>query len=69
MSKKKQDYRNISIEELVRLLRQNKKQLFSLRLQKALGDLKNTSLCSRVRKDVARISTVISQREKLDIEN
>lgn len=69
MSTNKQDYKKLSDQDLVALLRQNKKQLLSLRIKKVLGDLKNTSVFSNLKKDVARIKTIISQRKKLDLGN
>ncbi|MCP5369751.1 MAG: 50S ribosomal protein L29 [Rickettsiaceae bacterium] len=40
-----------------------KKELFNLRFQKTLGDLKNTSRFSEVRKNIARVNTEISARK------
>lgn len=39
-----------------------KKELFNLRFQKVLGELKNTSRFSVVKKDIARIKTEITKR-------
>jgi large subunit ribosomal protein L29 len=40
-----------------------KKELFNLRFQKVLGELKNTSRFSKVRKNIARINTQLSKRK------
>ena len=45
-------------EELVKL----KKEQFNLRFQRASGQLENTSRVREVRRDIARLKTVQSQR-------
>lgn len=42
-----------------------KKELFNLRFQQTLGELKNTSRFSLVKKNIARIKTEISKRSKV----
>jgi large subunit ribosomal protein L29 len=42
-----------------------KKELFNLRFQKTLGELKNTSRVSFVKKTIARINTELTIRLKL----
>ena len=49
-------------EELVAL----KKELFNLRFQNATNQLDNTSRISEVRKNIARIQTVITQTRKAE---
>ena len=39
-----------------------KKEQFSLRFQKATGQLESTSRIAEVRKDIARIKTVLAER-------
>jgi len=46
------------VEELVNL----KREQFNLRFQKATGQLENTSRQGQVRKDIARIQTVLRQQ-------
>ena len=41
-----------------------KKELFNLRFQNATNQLDNTSRISEVRKNIARISTIIAQNAK-----
>ena len=50
---------NIQLHEEKMLI---SKELFNLRFQKALGDLKNTSRFSILKKDIARIETEFSRR-------
>ena len=39
-----------------------KKEAFNLRFQKATGQLENTARIRQVRRDVARVSTVLNQK-------
>ena len=41
-----------------------KKELFDLRFQAAVGQLENTARLSQVKKDIARMYTIITEREK-----
>ena len=43
-----------------------KKELFNLRFQNATNQLDNTARISEVRKNIARIQTVISAKQKAD---
>ncbi|MDA9163309.1 50S ribosomal protein L29 [Rickettsiaceae bacterium] len=42
-----------------------KKELFNLRFQKTLGELTNTSRFAKVRKDIARVNTELTNRKKV----
>ena len=44
-------------------LRESKEELFNLRFQNATGQLDNTARLRAVRKDIARIYTVMRERE------
>ena len=65
---KKTDYLNDlktqSVEELNIRLVDAKKELFNLRFQNATNQLDNTSRIREVRKNIARINTVITQKQK-----
>ena len=52
-----------TIEELNSDLVSKKGELFNLRFQLATGQLQNTSLINECKKDIARVKTVIRQRE------
>lgn len=52
-------------EQLRQHLLSFKKELFNLRFQKALGELKNTSRFSVIKKSVARINTELTKRLKV----
>ena len=43
-----------------------KKELFSLRFQNATNQLDNTAKINKVRKNIARIQTVIAKKQKAD---
>jgi large subunit ribosomal protein L29 len=49
-------------EELREQLLQLKKEQFNLRFQKATGQLENTSRVRVVRRDIARIKTILAAR-------
>ncbi|AFC70924.1 50S ribosomal protein L29 [Rickettsia australis] len=51
-----------TIEELYKNLNLLKKELFNLRFQQALGELKNISRFSLVKKSIARIKTELTKR-------
>jgi large subunit ribosomal protein L29 len=55
--------REMSGEELANEREQLSKQLFQLRLQKATGQLDNTGKIRQIRKDLARVETVITEKE------
>ncbi len=49
--------------ELLEKLAESKKELFNLRFQNATGQLERTAGISEVRKDVARLNTLLRERE------
>ncbi|MCL2047759.1 MAG: 50S ribosomal protein L29 [Defluviitaleaceae bacterium] len=53
-----------SVEELKVELVTSKKELFNLRFQNATNQLDNTARIGEVRKNIARIQTVMTQRAK-----
>ena len=53
---------NKSVDELNNELVAAKKELFNLRFQNATNQLDNTSRIKEVRKNIARIQTVIAQK-------
>ena len=56
------EYRSKSDDELQEEDRDLKKEAFNLRFQKASGQLENTARQRQVRRDVARVKTVINER-------
>ena len=53
-----------TVAELNNDLVESKKELFNLRFQNATNQLSNTSRITLVRKNIARIQTVLTQKEK-----
>jgi large subunit ribosomal protein L29 len=58
------DIRAKSADELKTQLGDLQKEAFNLRFQRASGQLENTGRVRQVRRDIARIKTVIGQRGK-----
>ena len=56
---------NKQSEELKKLLDSSKRELFVLRFQKAVGELKNTSQVKLLKKKIARVCTELSKRARL----
>ena len=57
------ELRDLTDDELVDRLREAKQELFNLRFQNATGQLDNNRRLQQVRRDIARIYTVMRQRE------
>ena len=67
MAKKKltpDDFRGKSADELSEQLVKLKKEQFNLRFQRANGQLENTGRVRRVRRDIARIETVLTEQRR-----
>ena len=60
-----EDLRTKSIAELNEELVAAKKELFNLRFQNATNQLDNTSRIKEVRKNIARIQTLITEKAKV----
>jgi large subunit ribosomal protein L29 len=57
------ELRNMNQEELVAKLREAKEELFNLRFQGATGQLESHGRLRAVRRDIARIYTILRERE------
>jgi large subunit ribosomal protein L29 len=60
---KASELRELGNEELLGKLREAKEELFNLRFQAATGQLENHGRLRAVRKDIARIYTLLHERE------
>jgi large subunit ribosomal protein L29 len=58
-----EDMRNTETQELLNKVEEYKKELFGLRFQHATGQLENTARIKQVKKSIARIKTIIRERE------
>jgi large subunit ribosomal protein L29 len=55
--------RELTVNELKEQHRQFKEELFNLRFQNAIGQLSNTSRIKEVRRTIARVLTVLQEKE------
>ncbi len=60
---KANELRDLSSAELMNKLNDFKGELFSLRFQLATGQLENTARIKFVRKDIARVKTILAERK------
>ncbi|MCM1226457.1 MAG: 50S ribosomal protein L29 [Clostridium sp.] len=60
---KASEIRDMSVEEMNEKLTGLKEELFALRFQLAVNQLDNTSRLKAVKKDIARIKTVMREAE------
>jgi large subunit ribosomal protein L29 len=63
MVSKAAEWRNTETEELETRLNEQRQELFNLRFQLVTGQLDNTARIGEVRKHVARIETILRERE------
>ena len=59
---KAEDLRAMTPDQLGDELLKLKKEQFNLRFQRATGQLENTARVKEVRRDIARIKTIIAER-------
>ena len=62
-AKEIKDLRGLTIEKLEEKLQELKKDLFMLRMQHATNQLENPLQIAAVKKDIARIKTIIREKE------
>ncbi|MGI6181436.1 MAG: 50S ribosomal protein L29 [Agathobaculum sp.] len=60
------EIRELTAEELTAKLGDLKKDLFNLRLQLATNQLDNTNKITEVKRDIARVNTVIREKQLAD---
>ena len=60
---KAKEIRGLSVEDLNKKLNELKKDLFMLRMQHATNQLDNPMKLAAVKKDIARIKTIIREKE------
>ena len=61
---KAQEFRHMTVDQLDDQLAKLKKEQFNLRFQRASGQLENTSRVREVRRDIARLKTVLQQKQE-----
>ena len=57
------EIRNLTTEEIVAKIKESKEELFNLRFQQATGNLEKPSRIRDLRHQVARLKTVLRERE------
>ena len=61
---KTKDLRAMTIDELEAKLVEAKKEQFNLRIQQSTGQLQNTANVRKVRREIAKINTLLTERKK-----
>ncbi len=60
---KGKDLKELTREELLKKEKDAKEELFNLRFQHSTGQLENTARLKLLKKDVAKIETILRQKE------
>ena len=60
---KTNEIRKLSTEEINKKIAETKEELFNLRMKQATGSLENPSRIRELRKTVARLKTILRERE------
>jgi large subunit ribosomal protein L29 len=63
MARKTEDLRELPVSELTERLENTREELFNLRFQLATGQLDNYRRVRLLRRDIARVKTVLRERE------
>ncbi len=63
------ELRELSNKELEGKIREAKKELFNLRMKQSTGTLDKTSNIKSLRKDVARMKTILREREIAEVQD
>jgi large subunit ribosomal protein L29 len=56
---KAKELRDLSVEELREKEKELSQELFNIKIQKATGQLGNTAMAGKAKKDLARVKTVL----------
>lgn len=62
--RKAEDLRELNVDELERLLAEARETLSKQRFQHALSQLHDTAYLKILKKDIARINTIINERQR-----
>lgn len=60
---KAKELKDLTVEELLKKKKDAKEEVFNLRFQHSTGQLDNTARMRLIRRDVARIETIIREKE------
>ena len=64
---KAKDFRDLSIPEIEKKLREVRDELTLLRMKKQLGQVEKPHLFQELRRDIARMQTVITEKKKAEV--
>lgn len=57
------EIRELSVEKLEAQVKEMKQELFNLKLQKTLGQLQDTAKIRTIKRDIARIKTILTEKK------
>ena len=57
------EIRELSMDQLNTQVKELKQELFNLKFQKTLGQLQNTTKIRQVKRNIARIKTIITEKK------
>ena len=57
------EIRELSMDQLDTQVKELKQELFNLKFQKTLGQLQNTTKIRQVKRNIARIKTIITEKK------
>ena len=60
---KVKEIRNLTNEEIIKKIDETKQEIFNLRFQQATGNLEKPTEIRKLRKGVARLKTILKERE------
>lgn len=61
---KPSELREITVDDLVQKEQDLRKELFNLRFQQATGEIENPMRIRHIKKDIARILTIITEKKE-----
>ena len=60
---KMKEFQKLTTEEIMKKIAEAKEELLKLRMKQATGSLENSARINELRKDVARLKTILRARE------
>lgn len=63
---KPSELREITIDDLMQKEQDLRKELFNLRFQQATGEIENPMRIRSIKKDIARVLTIITEKKRTD---
>ncbi len=64
MKTKTNELRKLTTEEINKKINEHKEELFNLRMKQATGSLENPGRIHELRKEVARLKTILNERRE-----